>query len=67
VKIQLSAAPGHRSAAFTIVCLAMALTAFLTAPACAQPGGTGGLGNPEVEAQASLPAKAYEIDPGPAP
>jgi hypothetical protein len=57
VKDRCTVAPGFRPVLFALL-FAMALSAYMPAPVCAQPGGTG---------KAADPAKAYEIDPGPDP
>jgi hypothetical protein len=80
VKARCTAAPGFRPVLFAIFVSAMALSAYMPASACALPGGTGQATDPAAvrafqlsrglgrrPASASLPAKAYEIDPGPAP
>lgn len=64
VKTSLFAAPGIRPVLFAISVL-MALLAYMPAPACAIPGGTGEATDAAIFA--SPPAHAYEIRPGPAP
>ncbi len=62
VKTQRPAAPRFRPAVFTIVCLVMALTALTTAPACAQPGGAGRLGDPTGEVDGEAPLTPTPFD-----
>ncbi len=60
VRTPLSAAPSFRSAVFTIVCLAMALAASMTAPACALPGGAGQFADPVDEPEAPATETAFD-------
>ena len=62
VKNGSHAAPGFRPALFTISLLAMALTAYMSAPACASPGGAGGASDPAVRPPEEAPAGDTPFD-----
>lgn len=56
------AAPGFRPALFTVSLLAMALTAYMTAPACASPAGAGGAADPAADPSGEAPAGDTPFD-----